>query len=230
MVSVTQPLVLVACPTAYAKDYSLDEYLASYEAYEWENKELFMVDTTMPPQHEHSRGQHVDYLAVLLGKGVNAMHIEPRGARITAVEAVSQAWPHILRFARKIEANYIFSNEVDIICPPETIGVLVDMAERYGAVHIAHTYPVRTKSGGRGHVSGGIGMSLFRSDLFTEKEIADGKGKNFKQFEYYAYSKVGDRNLPMIKLQDVIPGVKHLESPSAGPDTHGAKERAAKIL
>jgi hypothetical protein len=204
----TQPLVLVACPTAHVKDYALEPYLSSYESYAWKNKNLFMVDTSLPLPHTH--GEPIGYVDVLLRHGVLAIHVEPRGPRIRAVASVSLAWPHIVRHADEIGADFIFSNEIDIICPPETISILVDAAERYGAVHVAHAYPTRKR--GTGH-TWGVGMNLFRSGLFTERELIKGKGVAFKEFEYYAYEKCESNNLPMIKMQDIIGPILHLDNP-----------------
>jgi len=41
--------ILVACPTYIGKDYCKAEYLAAYEALDWPNKTLLMVDTTNYP-------------------------------------------------------------------------------------------------------------------------------------------------------------------------------------
>jgi hypothetical protein len=192
------PRVLVACPTAEVKDYALEQYLEAYYAYQWENKDLFIVDNTI--------GDDGAYHRKLLDLGINSHHInlDPQ----ESIDKVSRSWPNILAFAWACGFDYIFSNEIDVICPPDTIRKLVDVAEVTGAFHVAHTYPYRNNR--NGHMTG-IGMNLLRRELFPPDTKCFG-GK-WHSFETMSHSYPQEKQLPYVLLYSVVKGVKHLEHP-----------------
>jgi len=144
--------VLMACPTASAKDYSLKTYLSAYKAMEYENKSLFIVDNT---------ADGGDYFETILEAGENlphfdAVHIEPRG---DLYDTIDWSWQYILERGRGFD--YIFSLEADIIGPPKTIQTLVDIAERNNACMVRHAYPFR---GGQGYLCS-LGCILMEDGL-----------------------------------------------------------------
>lgn len=123
-------LALVACNTYAGKEYCLDEWVAAYNALTYEPKANFVVDNTAV-----SRA----YLQTLQDKGLNAVHYQPfldkpfahtfhRGFELFYEEAVRQ------------DAFWIFSVEADNIPAPESLEMMVRIAE-YGSIHlVTHDY------------------------------------------------------------------------------------------
>lgn len=119
--------VLVACPTTAAYDAYFSQWWAAYNAFTYAQKSAFMVDTTPGT---------TAYYDTLVSRGVPCVHAEPDprqdGYLITG-------WKEMAKAAGS--KTYVASIEADTICPPETLTTLVEIADRYGAVWVAHEYP-----------------------------------------------------------------------------------------
>jgi hypothetical protein len=143
------PRVLMACPTASAKEYSLLQYLNAYDSMDYSHKDLFMVDNT---------DDDGEYAAHLGEMGVEAIHIDHTGELYTDIDT---SWQHILHRAQELEYDYIFSLEVDIIGPPDALSLLLKVAQVNGACMVRHAYPHR---GGQGYLCS-LGCIMMEANL-----------------------------------------------------------------
>ena len=105
--------VLVAAPTYSGKDYALTAYLAAYGAFTCQERALFMVDNT--------RGT-LAYARKLRALGIETAHVEPMPDFWDMME---QCWRVIVERAHDLDCEYIASIEADVICPPQTLEVLL---------------------------------------------------------------------------------------------------------
>jgi hypothetical protein len=119
--------------------------------FDHQNLGLYMVDNT------NDDGQ---YLNRLQGLGIEAIHIDPLPSLHYTVDF---AWHHILRKARQEEYEYIISLEVDVIGPPNTASLLLQIAQVNGAVLVRHAYPERS---GRGYMCC-LGCQIMKTEYFV---------------------------------------------------------------
>jgi hypothetical protein len=143
--------VLVACPTAAVKNYCLQKYVDAYKAFTYKDKYLLFMDTTPMDGGEN--------LALLCSLGAQCDHIEPHPDLRDTVDA---AWKRIVTVSAFGNYEYILSLESDVIAPPETLSVMVSLADMYGAAQVRHSYPLRKKEG----LVHALGCTLWPTWLF----------------------------------------------------------------
>jgi hypothetical protein len=153
--------VLVACPTALVKDYALDAYLAGFEALEYDNRDLLMVDTT---------DDEGEYASKLLAMGVNVVHIDPDREGGGLYATIDRAWEVILK--KGSAYDYVLSLESDTVIAPEGLTQMVAIANMFRAVVVRHAYMHRKVSG----YAPNLGILLLRRDAIGP--ILDRKDEN----------------------------------------------------
>jgi hypothetical protein len=109
--------ILVAAPTYVGKDYALPAYLAAYEAFTYPEKRLFLVDNT--------RGT-LAYARRLRGLGIETAHVEPMPDFWDTIE---MCWRVIVERAHDLDCEHVACIEADVICPPQTLEVLLAHAD-----------------------------------------------------------------------------------------------------
>lgn len=121
--------ILVACPICESKGYALGRWLEAWQAFDYSDRAMFMVDNTPDT---------LSFTHRLRSHGIPAVHVEPMTAFWDTMEV---CWRLIVQHAHEIGAEWIASIECDVICPPETLSVL--LAHAGGFVNVAHAYPDR---------------------------------------------------------------------------------------
>jgi len=120
------PCVLVACPTYNEKSYCLEDWLGCCRAFTYPHYGLYCVDTTP--------GSLI-YLHHLRYFGIPADHVEPMSYIWDTMEL---AWRMIVDFAHEHHYTHIASIEADVLCPPETLDVLLEASH---SEIVAHRVP-----------------------------------------------------------------------------------------
>lgn len=105
--------MLVACPTARVKDYGLMEWWDAYQAFTYPSS-VFMVDNT-PGTLEYARR--------IRALGIPCDHLEPLDDLYDTMEL---CWQRIATFAHENSYDAVASIESDVICPPNTLEVLLE--------------------------------------------------------------------------------------------------------
>ena len=128
-------MILCACPTYEGKSYALGRWLEAFHNFNHSERSMFMVD--------NSPGT-LSYLHDLREQGVPSCHVEPMSEFWDSLE---MQWQEIVIHAHEIEAEWIASIEADMICPPDTLNVLLEASGGYKC--ISHDYRARNEEGGR---------------------------------------------------------------------------------
>jgi len=97
------PKILVACPTALAKDYALDTYLETFENLTYPNKELYLVDNSDDDKYYKS----------LLKRGINCSHVKPK--QKGKIQRMVESLNEIREYAIRHNFDHWFSLEIDIV-------------------------------------------------------------------------------------------------------------------
>lgn len=140
--------ILVACPTFAQKGYALEEWVRAYRAFNNADRAAFMVDNTPGT---------LDYLHQVRTLGIPAVHLEPLENPYHTLEL---CWRAITAQALTLACEYVASIEADVICPPETLDVLLDLGA--GRDVIGHSYP--TRGAWQGERMTGLGCTLIKVD------------------------------------------------------------------
>ena len=111
----TQPSVLVTCPTYEGCAYALDAWVDAYRAFTYENRGALQVDNS---------ADNLYYLHLIRKHGITAIH-EPHHFAFLW-DTMEFSWRAILEYAHEHGYDLIASIEADIICPPEALSLLVD--------------------------------------------------------------------------------------------------------
>jgi hypothetical protein len=130
------------------------------------------------------------------------------------LDTIDLSWQHILYVAEAGKFEYVLSLESDIIAPPETIDVMVDMAEFNNAILVRHAYDLR--SGFTGHICA-LGCTLMRAKyyppLFRESQVLDIDGSVYHEERRFMHVAL-ELKKPAIDLYNVL-NLVHL---SEGPE------------
>lgn len=145
--------VLVACPTYKGLEDLLDQYLTSYNAFSWQNRELLLVDNTK---------DNGVYTETLRQKGLNVIHIEPTDS---FQDTFALCWQEIARYASERNVRWVFSLEQDVICPPLTLDTLLNVAGYVQTPFVTHTYPYHFGAKG---LYQGLGCTLILRELLDK--------------------------------------------------------------
>src|SRR3989338_10139709 len=109
----TNPKVLVGCPTSMHKKYCIEEYLAAAKALTYSNYDLILVDNT----------ESDEYYDFLESKGVTVFKA-PYYAE-TARERIVVSRNMLRQYALENDYDYFFSLEQDVIPPVDVIEQLL---------------------------------------------------------------------------------------------------------
>jgi hypothetical protein len=114
--------VLVFAPTAEVKDYALDEWVKAYRAFDYPDLGVFMAENTPGT---------LRYAHRVRSYGIPCEHFEPiqSDGNVDIWERMEQAWRLGVEYAHEHGYDVICSIESDVICPPETIRLLVELLE-----------------------------------------------------------------------------------------------------
>lgn len=153
--------VLVAAPTCQQKDYAFERWVDAYRNFTYPHRSAFLVDNT---------GGTLDYVHRIRKAGIPAMHVEPLPNRgINFIHTLEICWPLIANRAVLGGYDYVLSIETDVICPPETIEVLLAHADGHDVV--GHSYPFRScwhAANGAAIAMVALGCTLIRTDWLAE--------------------------------------------------------------
>ena len=143
--------ILVAAPTYSGKDFARPAYLAAYEAFTYPDRRLFLVDNT--------RGT-LAYARKLRGLSVETAHVEPAADFWTMMD---ECWRVMVERAHELGCEWLASIETDVVCPPNTLEVLLAGDDGRGLV--THGVPQHD----RFHFDmWGIGCALLRTETLYE--------------------------------------------------------------
>ena len=109
------------------KDYALAGYLAAYRAFTYPHRDLLLVDNTRDT---------LAYARNLRALGVETEHVQQMPDFWDTMEL---CWRVIVEHAHARGHEYIASIEADVICPPDTLEVLLAHMDHHGLV--AHGVP-----------------------------------------------------------------------------------------
>lgn len=138
--------ILVACPTHISKLYALRAYVDAYEAFTYPNKSLVFCDNT-----PNSLGyKHI------LAQFAPCLRSEPMK---NLQDAIELAWVVILDYAHWYGYDYVMSIEQDVICPPNTIEVMLEHSTAKRPI-VQHSYPCRGPGEDTGRPIYSIGCCL----------------------------------------------------------------------
>jgi hypothetical protein len=191
------PKVLIAAPTAAAKDYCVDKYLDSLGliGFCYPNAKHLLVDNT------DDDGSHAQWL---LAKGFDEVIAAPGREELIRI-LVTLAWEQvIIPYAWEHNFDYILSLETDIIAEPTTTGYLLNVAEQFDAAVVGHAYdrrkdprifPLKYQNG---LITQSLGCSLFRRDF-----IAPGESL-LDHFEVYLYDKARTSGRRVVLLENIL--------------------------
>lgn len=154
--------ILVAAPTCQQKDYAFERWVDAYNAFTYAQRSAFMVDNTPGT---------LDYVHRIRKAGIHAMHVEPLPNRsINFIHTLETCWPTIVNRAVLGGYSYVASIESDVICPPETLEVLLAHADGHDV--IGHSYPWRacwhSMHGGACAMTA-LGCTLIKTDWLVER-------------------------------------------------------------
>lgn len=154
----SEPTVLVAAPTARMKDYALERWVDAYHAFTYAPRGVFMVDNTPAT---------MEYVHRIRKFGIPAAHIEPVPGCTNFIFTLERCWPLIVRRAVEWGYDYVASIESDVICPPETLDVLLANIADNNVCGIS--YPLRhTWQAARDcHLLMALGCTLIRTDWLS---------------------------------------------------------------
>jgi SAM-dependent methyltransferase len=119
---VTDPKVLMACPTWSGCLYSLKPWAEAYHATEYANKGALQVDNSDGPQS----GGNLHYVHTIRGHDIPAVWQHTRWPALW--DTLELSWRIIVEHAREHGYDFIFSVEADVIVPPEAMRKMVDCA------------------------------------------------------------------------------------------------------
>lgn len=187
--------VLVACPTYRGKSYALEAYINSYNNFTFAHRGLYMVDNT---------GDSWEYLEHLKKLGVRCDYEPPEK---DWQKTFARCWKRIWLHARDNGYKWVASIEQDVIGPPLTLDIMLNVAGYTKALHIAHSYPWHKSQSEKG-VLIGLGCNLLHVDLLSaifnqQKWITDAF-----ESETYAYPQF--HGITMLEIHHLI-DLKHMD-------------------
>lgn len=146
--------VLVAAPTYRGKDYALDRYQAAYEAFEWPERSLLLVDNTRDGG---------EYAQSLRDRGIpKVLRVEPT---FDFEETFTMCWREVLRVALDEEWKFVLALETDVIGPPLLVDTLLNIAGYCHSPFVTVTYPYH--DGRLREYYQGLGCLLMSTELLA---------------------------------------------------------------
>jgi hypothetical protein len=124
------PKVLVACPTAQAKDYCVDDFIKQITTFTYPLYDCFLIDNSADPKH----------VKKFWDNGIKAVH-EPINGNFKQELARHQ---NIIRnYFLNGDYDYLLMLESDVFAGECIIENLVSYADVYGASIVTATYEIR---------------------------------------------------------------------------------------
>jgi hypothetical protein len=183
--------VLIACPTYAGKRYAIVEFMEAYEAFEYPNRDMLLVDNT------GDGGEYAKWLEREFHVGVQ--HIEPL---LDFEDTFSACWKLITDYAVEHMYGWVLSLEQDVIGPPLLVDTLLNAATYVGAPFVTHTYPYHDDKPG---FYQGMGCTLMSTPLLVE---AMKRNEDFGIVEGAVYEVA--KNHSHISLHELLP-LTHLD-------------------
>lgn len=196
--------VLVACPTYRGKAYALEAYIRAFNDFTWPQRSLYMVDNT---------GDGLKYFDHLKSLNVDCEHIQPSR---DWQETFARSWKKIMRKAVDGKYRWVASIEADVICPPLTLDILMNIAAYCKALHVAHSYSWhsnQTKCAGARLI--GLGCNLISVEILEKLFAREVWLTDAIESEIYEFPKV--LGVPTVEIHNLI-DVRHLDDTSAPGD------------
>ena len=138
----SQPKVLVACPTWSGEGYALKKWAAAFHAQTYENKGALQVDNSDGPV----QGGNLHYTHCIRGYDIPAIWQHTRFPYIW--DTFEIAWSeYILPYAHEHGYEFIFSVEADVILPPDGIEKIVACALEVEKRYVTQRYHPRSQEG-----------------------------------------------------------------------------------
>jgi len=121
--------VLVACPTAQAKDYCVDDFIKQITTFTYPLYDCFLIDNS----------EDKDHVKMFWEKGIKAIH-EPINGDFR--EELARHQNIIREYFLRGEYDYLFMLESDVFAGEAIIEKLVGYAETYQAGAVTATYEI----------------------------------------------------------------------------------------
>ena len=138
----SDPKVLIACPTWSEEGYALKEWAAAYHAQTYQNKGVLQVDNSDGPV----QGGNLHYAHLIRAQGITAIWQHTRFPYIW--DTFEIAWTeYILPYAHEHGYDFIFSVEADVILPPDGTEKMVECAMQEEKRYVTQRYHPRAQEG-----------------------------------------------------------------------------------
>jgi hypothetical protein len=204
----TQPRVLVACPTYDGCAYALDQWADAYWAFTYADRGVLQVDNS---------SDNLDYTHLIRKHGIPAIY-EPHHFN-WIWHTLELSWRTILEYAHDHEYDLIASIEADIICPPDALGLLVErwqaagpraiVAQRYLARGIGQPHDTETRFDKTTWIDT-LGCTLFPTALMYET-----RNEWLEIFEEELYRQGRLQGYQRVRTADLF-DAHHLPDPNRG--------------
>lgn len=138
------PRILVAMPTAEAKDYCVEDFITQIKTFTYPNYDIFVLDNS-------SKEDHVN---TFRKRGIKCVH-EPFKGNFKNQTGRAELARHqnILReYFLRGDYDYLFMLESDVFCGESIMENLVTYIESYNADAITVTYEIKKSSDNQGDV------------------------------------------------------------------------------
>lgn len=210
----TEPKVLVAAPTYSGMEYCLKEWADAYKAFTYSNRGALFIDNTDANLH---------YTHLCRAQGIPTIYQERRFNFLW--DTLELAWRRIVTYAHDEGYDLIASIEADIICPPETLDVLVAEWLKHGpkavVAHRYHPRGVDRPPVPEGMVIDGKHYNEVRAEtwfdtlgctLFPVELMYETRDEWMAIYEVELYLKAQAAGYERVRLKDILE-IEHLEDP-----------------
>lgn len=231
------PKVLVACPTFAGCAYSLAQWAEAYHAFTYPNKGALMVDNSDDNLH---------FSHLVRAQGIPCIYQTKRFNFLW--DTLELSWRTIVTYAFQNGYDLIASIEADVICPPNTLEVLVSEWDKAGRkAVVAHRYHPR----GIDNIVNGASPTPTQMErakaecwfdtlgctLFPTRLVYDAINEWKAIFEVELYLLATDNGYQRVRLRDRL-DIKHLDDPERGtvvamglpPNTDRAHPGVANVI
>lgn len=150
----SQPKVLIACPTHICKEYSFEPWIAAVKAIRYKPHEVFVVDNSPNGEMISRYGDRIPMIAI-------SSHDHAYVRICNSMEIIRR---------RFLAGNYSWwlNLECDIIPEPDILNILLSYSKQ--VEWVGHCYPLR---GQENEMSSGIGCSLLSKNLVADFSFQD---------------------------------------------------------
>lgn len=205
----SDPRVLVACPTYDACGYALEDWAKAFHAFTYPEKEALQVDNS---------SDGLDYTWRIRAQGIPALY-EPHHYEFMW-HTLEMSWLRIVEYAHG-RCDLIASIEADVICPPETLDVLVAAWQEAGPeAVVAHRYRPRNWEAESAVEESGYVMRVFWLEalgcaLFPTELLHETRTAWTTPVESEFYWQASQRGYKAVTLKDRLE-IEHRPDPQRG--------------